>query len=297
MAHRTLIAALCLTGCFSPSPQAGAPCSATGECPSGLRCSAITNTCEHAVAPDAPPNDGSALDAPPGSDATVDAPPGSQVVAHFLFDEDLTDSTGEHDGAAVGGVLAFPNGRMGDTDRAVAIPATLTSHVVVPDSPAFDLPKAQIEVWFRYDATASDGDLGIFSRDANGTTMNGHISLRLSHDRKIVLRIQKLSSPTIEAYRCTAAAVTQNDWHHVVITFGGSLSMQVDGATTTGAAWADAQGTSHECTPAWTTGIDGNDNPWVIGALSVTSVESTGMPVVAVAGGVQIDELLIRALP
>ncbi len=53
---------LATTGCYSPHPQAGAPCP-DGVCPTGLVCSAVTHTCElHAAdasidgAPDAMPD-------------------------------------------------------------------------------------------------------------------------------------------------------------------------------------------------------------------------------------------------
>lgn len=44
---------LLAAGCFSPDPQAGAPCG-SGRCPSGLVCSAASNTCERTDV-DAPP--------------------------------------------------------------------------------------------------------------------------------------------------------------------------------------------------------------------------------------------------
>ncbi|MFN0249951.1 MAG: hypothetical protein ACKV2T_23915, partial [Kofleriaceae bacterium] len=139
--------------------------------------------------------------------------------------------------------------------------------------------------------------LGLASRDANGTMTNGHFNLRIGHDRRVVMRIQQISDPTVDAYRCTAAPVPTDVWHHVEVRFGGTLSMEVDGVAATGTSWTDMNGETRDCTAAWAGGIDGNDNPWVIGALSVQSTEGTGMPVGSVAGGVQIDELLIRRVP
>ncbi len=231
------------------------------------------------------------------SDTIVDAPPSPRVVAHYLFHDVLTDSENEHDATNVGAELSYVNGRNGETDHALRFPTNLSSHARIPDSPAFDLPKGEIELWFRYDNSVPEGDLGIISRDANGSETNGHFNVRLGHDQRLVMRIQKLSNPTIEAYRCTAATISLNVWHHVVITFGGTLTMQVDGVLAAGTTWTDQSAVVRDCTVAWTTGIDGNDNPWILGALSVTSTEGSGTPVVAVAGGVQIDELLIRSLP
>jgi hypothetical protein len=67
---RAVVVAAMLAGCYSPTPQPGAPC-ANGQCPSGLVCSPATNTCEReAVATDAPlPG----VDAPM-ADAGIDAP-------------------------------------------------------------------------------------------------------------------------------------------------------------------------------------------------------------------------------
>src|SRR5687767_4798492 len=54
---RAALALLILGACFSPTPQAGAPCGANGACPSPLRCTA-NNTCQpDDVMSDAPPLD------------------------------------------------------------------------------------------------------------------------------------------------------------------------------------------------------------------------------------------------
>ncbi|HSD86562.1 MAG TPA: DUF2341 domain-containing protein [Kofleriaceae bacterium] len=79
---RGFVAACLLVGCYAPQPPAGAPCPADGICPSGLVCSAATNTCEHA---NMNPNDGS-LDAPHD---TVGPGPDSSV-ATFLYRRRLT---------------------------------------------------------------------------------------------------------------------------------------------------------------------------------------------------------------
>lgn len=256
-------------------------------------CAPATNTCETTTAPDAQTPDG-AVDA--AIDAPIDAPM-PVIVARYLFDDDLVDTAGEHDAAAVGTELTYLEGRNGAQDHALRIPTTLSSYVRIPDAPAFDIPSGSIELWFQYDGTAPVGELGLVSRDANGTNTNGHVNLRLLPDRRVVLRIQRTSTPTIEAYRCTAAALAANAWHRVVVTFGATLTMEVDGVVASGISWTDGDGDELPCTAAWNTGIDGNDNPWVVGALTVVSNEGTGLPVIAIAGGVQFDELVIRSIP
>jgi hypothetical protein len=51
-----MVLVMCLAGCYSPAPQAGAPCGTNGECPDGLACGPL-NTCE---------KPGTFADAPPG---------------------------------------------------------------------------------------------------------------------------------------------------------------------------------------------------------------------------------------
>ncbi|MBV8756862.1 MAG: hypothetical protein JO257_06300 [Deltaproteobacteria bacterium] len=68
---RTMVAALLLaSACYSPHPQAGAPCP-DNVCPTGLVCSPVTHTCETT----AQNPDGGGPDAPPdvAADANVDA--------------------------------------------------------------------------------------------------------------------------------------------------------------------------------------------------------------------------------
>lgn len=69
---RTLVLTALLAGCYSPHPQAGAPCP-TGACPDPLVCSPATRTCER-TAVDAPLADVRAIDAAPDSAVPIDAP-------------------------------------------------------------------------------------------------------------------------------------------------------------------------------------------------------------------------------
>lgn len=77
--RRTVLAAVWLVGCYSPSPSPGAPCGTLGECPSPLVCSPATFTCERSpvaidaqVMPlDAPPDGASVL--PPANDTPIGA--------------------------------------------------------------------------------------------------------------------------------------------------------------------------------------------------------------------------------
>ncbi|HWO24552.1 MAG TPA: hypothetical protein VNO30_37675 [Kofleriaceae bacterium] len=279
-------------GCFSPRPQEGAPCTTSAQCPAAqvctpdLRCAAVGFDAGAGPKADAP----APPDAPPDGCANCPTP-----VARYAFDGTLADATGRHPAAAIGNGLTFVAGALG---QAVRIPDSGAAHVRIEDAPDFDLTAGRIELRFRFGVGAPAGDLGLVSRDAVNSATDGHVSVRLGHDRRVVVRIQQMSAPTIQAYRCTAQPVTQNAWHKVELSFGpAGLRLTVDGALADGASWTDAGGTPTDCTAAWDRGIAGNDNPLILGGLTVTATEGTGMPVTAVASTVELDEVVVWATP
>lgn len=278
-------------GCFSPTVNEGAPCTTSAQCPAHQVCNPNLR-CE-GTAFDAGTDAALATDAP--ADAALDACVGcSQVVARYAFDGTVGDATGMHPGTAVGAGLTFVPGAIGE---AVKLPATGTTHVRISDSPAFDLVSGSIELWFRFGAAAPAGDLGLVSRDASGTVTDGHFSVRLGHDRRVVVRIQRMSAPTVQAYRCTALPVSANAWHRIEVSFGpAGLVMSIDGEVADGTSWTDGNNVVNSCTAAWDLGIAGNDNPLILGGLTQTSVDGTGMPVTAVANTVELDEVIVRSM-
>jgi hypothetical protein len=293
---RLAVVAVVMTGCFSPVAPSGRPCSATGECPEAQVCSP-QNTCETSSI-DAPPGDSRLRDAP--TDGLGDGPlqidaAAPRLVAHYSLDGTLADVSDEaHDGSVIGDGTSYVSGVMG---QALHLPHAANAHIRVEDSPDFDLASGRIELRFRFAANAPVGDLGLLSRDASGSMTGGHFNLRIGHDRRVVLRIQRQSDPTIEAYRCSQQPVSAGAWHHVDATFGPSgLVLRVDGVVTAGTTWTSAQADSFSCTTAWTGGIDGNNNPLVIGALTVISDENLGTPN-AIAGDVDLDEVKIWEQP
>ncbi len=285
-------AAAVLAGCYSPSAREGAPCTSSDQCPAGQVCNPNLR-CEKV------PFD-AGTDAPVPIDAPIDAAIDGcascpTLIARYAFDGDLDDETGAHPAAAIGSGLTFVPGEMG---QAVKLAATGTAHVRVADAPGFDLAAGKIELRFRFDAAAPAGDLGLVSRDANGSVTDGHMNVRLGHDRRVVVRIQQASDPTVQAHRCTADPVAPDAWHRVEVSFGpAGLAMTVDGAPAGGASWTSAGGTVHSCTEPWDRGIAGNDNPLVFGALTVTSVDGTGAPVSNVASSIELDEIAVWAVP
>lgn len=286
------IALALLAGCYSPTAPLGAPCTSSAQCPANQVCNP-NGRCERVpfdAAPDTPVSPDAAPDAPP-----IDGPVVPAVIAQYAFEGNLADETGDHPGTAVGSGLTYVAGAVG---QAVRIPDTGTTYVRVEDSAELDLTAGTIELRFRFGAGLPAGDRGLLSRDAQGTTTDGHFSLRLGHDRRVVARIQRMGTPLVQAHRCTALPVAPDAWHRVVVSFGpGGLSMTVDGALAGGASWTDGGGTVFPCTDAWDRGIAGNDNPLVLGALTINSAEGTGAPVGAVANTLELDEVIVRAAP
>ena len=279
-------------GCFSPRPPEGAPCASSADCPAGQVCNP-NQRCDK-VAFDA--GAGPGADAPGTADAPADGCANCPMpVARYTFDGTLSDATGRHPGAEVGSGLGFVPGALG---QAVRIPDNGGAHVRIEDAPAFDLPAGRIELRFRFGAGAPVGDLGLVSRDAVNSVTDGHFNVRLGHDRRVVLRIQRMSDPTDQAYRCTEEPVAANAWHQVEVSFGpAGLRMTVDGALADGASWTDSGGGVSDCTAAWDRGIAGNDNPLILGGLTVGSAEGTGVPVSEVASTVELDEVAVWAAP
>jgi hypothetical protein len=279
-------------GCFAPTPPVGAVCSPSGECPEGQVCGP-TNRCERIGTdggfggePDTPPSE------PESIDACTSCP---TLVAHYAFEGDLASSVMAPAGMMMGDGLEYVAGAIG---QGLRIPPSGTAYVHVPDAPVFDLPSGRIELQFRFSPEAPPRDLGLLSRDAVNTETHGHVSLFLGHDRRVVARIQRRSTLSESAYRCTAAPVSSREWHHVALAFGDAgLALYVDGELATGTTWVGANEVIHSCAGPWTSGIDGNDNPLILGALTVYAMEGTGMPVSEVANGVDLDEVMLWAVP
>ena len=222
--------------------------------------------------------------------STIDAPPaGPTPVARWRFESNLDDDTNNHDAIVVGTAPSYVAGPSGNAVRFAA-----NGHLRIADSSRLDLPSGRIELRYRFSASSPAGDLGLFSRDANGTSLPGHVGIRIGHDRRLVARIQNTSG---EAYRCTQSPIAPDTWHTVELRFGpAGLVLRQDGATVSGTSWTNSDGGVHSCTTAWTGGIDGNDNPIVLGALTLFSAEGEGTTAFP-ATGVDLDDVALWADP
>jgi len=114
-----------------------------------------------------------------------------------------------------------------------------------------------VQLWFN--PADVSGMQGLIERDASNQNTSGHVGLYLNGD-DLVLRIQTTSeSKTITV----ADSVNAGDWHHAAVSFGSNgLELYLNGDLV-----AEDSG--------FTTGIDGNNNPWVIGAKAWKTSEGS----------------------
>ncbi len=121
--------------------------------------------------------------------------------------------------------------------------------VEIPSDPAFELAAGTVSVRFNVDSLS--GEQTIFSRDSQGFDGGGHITTSVLSDGSVEVRLQS-TSDNVYLYS-DAGSVTAGEWTHVAVSFGpdGAVlflnGVEVDTNTHTG-------------------GIDGNSEPWTLGA-------------------------------
>jgi Concanavalin A-like lectin/glucanases superfamily len=267
------------SGCCSPTCS-GKLCGAADGC--GGSCAAGSGCCT-------PSCSSKACGASDGCGGTCAAGSGckppcvdkgdADTVALYTFEGSgttVTDSTGKHHGKLVGSGAARVSGKSYCGDAMGFPGSTPEAYVEIPDSTDFDLSKGAVDFWVRFDATAS-GSEGVFSRDASGTTNAGHITMFRLCNGSLLLRLQS----TTNSYHQCSDPITAKSWHHVGVNFGGTggLTFYVDGTLAGRTASITCGTTVNTCGAAATVGINGNDNPWVLGAAAWNSTEGAATPV------------------
>jgi hypothetical protein len=145
------------------------------------------------------------------------------------------------------------------------LPFSSPSYVRVPNSNVWELDTGSIDLSLKF-SSPSSGTMGILSRDAKGTTKAGHLTL-VKRSGYLALRLERQDSKS--AARCLAN-VPIGRWLRIGINFGGSQGLQL---------WVDGQLANSKGKLSWgtelitcgtgtTSGIKGNDNPWIVGAHS-----------------------------
>ena len=172
----------------------------------------------------------------------ADADPGAEPVLHLPFNGDgpeATDVAGGNDAEAVAGAPGRVDGRGGTAARFDGADA-----YAVADDSTYDLSTGTVSVHVRLDAGGSNGFL---SKDAGGRNDPGHLSLG-TRDGDLWCRLQSGD----EEWRLSGPTVSTGEWHHVVLSFGDEARLYLDGTE------VDSADT--------TQGIDGNPNPFAVGA-------------------------------
>lgn len=228
--------------------------------------------------------DASARDSPVPDSGICPTAPETTTVALYRFEESggpvILDATGRHFGTLVGaeGQDWLRIASSENCGRAIQFepPAEVVPLAKVAHHLDWDLQQGSIEILVRFDnPTPTDEVEAIVSRDAEYTDRPGHLLLFRACNSRIAVRLQRDAD---HQFLVCSNPVTANDWHRVGINFGGGpLELYVDGQRATSTEPLDCVtepgdwtcGTGNDTAA----GIDGNANPWVIGALSWSNPE------------------------
>lgn len=236
-------------------------------------------------------------DARPESDSLAPPPhpcdpaPSADTVALYTFEEtpasaqlvNAVPSTEDLSGQLLGDRWSRAPGPDGCGQALAFSPDSISSgdYGVLPVHPAWRLPQGSVAFWLRVDGFPTDEHMaGLLSRDAEHQLEAGHLTFSLHPGGSLILRHQERQSGVI--YACTAP-LDLSRWYHVGLNFGpGGLELFVDGHRAEVPGDLDLELHVIPCADSlthWTLGIDGNDNPWVIGASAVSSEDGRATPV------------------
>jgi len=214
----------------------------------------------------------------------LDPAPGD--IALYTFDGEptptmITDSVGSHDGAVMGtGATTWVSGPWG-CGEAMQMPSADGTYGEVPDSADWDMAEGRIDLWAML--VADSREVGLIGRDANGTTLAGHLSLQRRTSGSLDMRLQTAMG---QANRCTATSgAPSGEWLDISMRFGAAQpELVVNGVPAT-----------VSCTAGMTTdGIDGNANPWVFGSDASGSLEGAALPLRDFLRSGVLDHIRIR---
>jgi hypothetical protein len=154
------------------------------------------------------------------------------------------------------------------------VDCTQSGYAVIPSWPGTKLKSGSLDVWVRFDKTT--GVHGIVSRDAVGDAQ-GHFSLYRHADGFIAARLQEASDIKSDFLVCSKPVVV-NTWYHVGVNFGPKgLELYVNGVrsaevkTTSDGTCVDGKDRD--------VGLEGTDQPWIVGAMGWWTCVGTSAPV------------------
>lgn len=216
---------------------------------------------------------------PPGCGPTLEG----DLLAHYRFDGDPTDSLGAGPAGVGVGPLAYtetssPCGHVLEFPRRTEPDS---GYVVLPRSELWRMPEGAIDLRVRIDELPPGG-AGILSRDAAGatTTEAGHVTLYITRSGQLAVRIQ--NEMDVEDALCTHEPLPIGEWVHIGINVGAIAEMFVDGrrAELVEPLESGSGMIVFNCVATLTMRpVDGNDEPWVIGASSWRSTAGSPTPI------------------
>jgi hypothetical protein len=125
-------------------------------------------------------------------------------------------------------------------------------------------------------STSNNGtEQGLLSRDAEGRTDAGHFGLFYIETGGLVARLQVNQNHFI----CAEGPLPTGEWIHVGINLGTEVELWIDGQQSTYTGTIPWKATDVTCETGVSGSIQGNNNPWVIGAHSEESSEGSATPV------------------
>jgi hypothetical protein len=160
------------------------------------------------------------------------------------------------------------------------LPCSQAGYAIIPSWSGTKLKQGSIDLWVKFDAAGS-GDQGIVSRDATSNKQPGHFSIYRHADGFIAVRLQK---PSANDQLVCSKPVLNDTWYHVGVNFGpAGLELYLYGQRVAEMLSVGSEtcgdGKDRDI------GLDGNDEPWVVGGSSWHSCEGVHEPVTNMLSG------------
>ena len=130
-------------------------------------------------------------------------------------------------GSSVAGVASMilnpgplGSGRKFDAER--------ETFIAVPHEDSLTVEQGTISLFVKLGEVSGEREQGILSRDRQGFETGGHMAIVLSPQRHIVVRLQ--SDSETFSLQLESTALSEQDWHHVALSFDGSMvRLYIDG--------------------------------------------------------------------
>lgn len=211
----------------------------------------------------------------------------------------VQDETGDHDGSYIGSMSKIS----GPTGCGNAVDFGAGEYATVPASSAWNLSVGSVSLWARFADSVSGATQGVLSRDASSSasgSQKGHFNImRDGPLGRIIVRLQDAAGD--DHYFCSDDVVPFGTWVEIAVNFGPpQVELYIDGVRATSSdtvtpTFNVAQPPA-PCNPSYTGGIDGNNEPWLLGASAAGSEEGSVEPIGGWMTNGAIDHLRISSM-